>query len=181
MGLDFQAIAPKWDEKSHSRFKEAGASPSRVAQWLAKKKAKSLVDDFPDHVLLGGDQIATVNSQILNKPGTPERAFEQLKTLSGQTHQLFTALALIYRGKIWEHVDITHLSMRRLPEETLMSYIKFDNPVDCVGAYKLEAGGAALFSSIQTEDPSAIMGIPLIKLIDILVDLGYPLNFRRYV
>ena len=175
MGLDFQAIAPRVDEDT---LKGSYSSPKQLAQFLATKKAQSLVEDFPNSILLGGDQVVALGSEIFDKPKTFDRAVEQLKTLSGHTHQLFTAMTLIYKGQVWEHVDRTDLSMRPLPLDTLLSYVRYDHPVNCAGAYKIESGGVALFHSIQTQDPSSVEGIPLLRLVDILLDLGYPLNFR---
>ena len=176
IGLEFESVPPLFDEAVEKRLDR---TPPQLAQALATKKAEGLANDFPDDILIGGDQVVALGSHIFNKPETSEKAVEHLKILSGQTHQLFTAMTLIYRKQKWEHTEITHLSMRTLSEKTIRAYVKFDHPVDCAGAYKLESGGAALFEAIQTKDPSAIMGVPLIKLIDILLKLGYPLKFRR--
>lgn len=175
LGLKFTPIAPKWNEEL---FKTSLSSAPQLAQTLATKKAKSLAQDFPDDILIGGDQVVTLGDHIFNKPQNLETALEHLKALSGQTHQLFTAITLIYQEQQWEHTDITHLSMRSLPEETLKSYLKWDQPFDCAGAYKIESGGYSLVKSIQTKDPSAIMGLPLIKLMDILIKLKYPIDFK---
>ena len=176
LGLEFKAVAPSFDEET---LKNTPGPPSQLAQMLARKKAESLVERFPEALILGGDQIAALGDHIFNKPGTQEKAVQHLKDMAGRTHQLFTAIALIYKGQVWEHIDVTTLSMRSLPEKTFQDYVQFDNPVDCAGACKLESGGMALCKAIETKDPSAITGLPLIKLTDILLEVGYPLPFRR--
>ena len=174
LGLKFKSVAPKWDEES---LKNPSSSPPALAQTLSTKKTESLISDFPNDILIGGDQVVALGNRIFNKPKSPEVALEHLKALSGQKHHLFTAITVIYGKQKWEHTDTTHLSMRPLPDETLRNYLKWDQPLDCAGSYKIESGGYALMQSIQTQDPSAIMGIPIIKLMDILLELKYPLTF----
>lgn len=174
LGLEFEAIPPQWEEES---LKKLALPPDQLAQTLATQKARSRVDHFPNDIVVGGDQVVVWEGRLFNKPGSPEKAVEHLKSLAGQTHQLFTAITLMYKGQVWKHTDTTHLSMRPLSEEVIRAYIKRDDPINCAGAYKLESAGMALFRSIQTKDPSAITGIPLIKLVDILLEIGYPLKF----
>ena len=160
MGLSFKVRSPKFDE---NQLKGSQLPPKELAEILAKKKAQSLAQEYPDDLILGGDQVVALENRIFSKPGTPEKAIETLKELSGKTHQIYTSIALIYKTGLWTHTDTTSVSLRSLTEERIRSYVLFDNPVDCAGACKWESGGIALFKSLQTEDPSAITGIPIIK------------------
>lgn len=172
LGLPFRAIAPACDEEA---LKVPGMDPEALAGRLARAKAESLRDAAPGAVILGSDQIAAIDGTILGKPGTPERAADQLAMLAGRTHVLVTAVAVVHAGGLAEHVDVTRLTMRPLSREQIARYVAADAPVDCAGAYKLEARGIALFSRIQSEDHSAVTGLPLIAVTSILASLGFPI------
>jgi septum formation protein len=110
---------------------------------------------------------------VLGKPGDAARAVEQLARLTGRTHHLVTALAVLHGGRTWRHTDVTRLTMRALAESDLRRYVELDRPFDCAGAYKLETHGIGLFSRIDSVDHSAITGLPLLALTGILVEIGY--------
>lgn len=175
IGLRFQAISAKIDEDS---LKDESLKPQDLCELLAKAKAKSLQDDFSDEIIIGCDQLVQFQSQILGKAHTVEKARAQLKKLSGQTHELITSMHILYKDQAITHTDITRLTMRPLSDQDINDYVMQDQPLDCAGSYKLEKAGISLFQSIQSEDHSAIIGIPLIALTDILLKLGHPLPFR---
>jgi septum formation protein len=112
---------------------------------------------------------------ILGKPGTPERAAKQLAQLSGRQHVLITAVVVQMGEKIMRHIDTTTLTMRTLSAAEIARYIAADQPLDCAGAYKLEARGITLFNRIISDDHSAITGLPLMAVTRLLGEFGYAL------
>jgi septum formation protein len=111
----------------------------------------------------------------LGKPGTPERAAKQLAQLSGRQHVLITAVVVQMGEKIMRHIDTTTLTMRTLSAAEIARYIAADQPLDCAGAYKLEARGITLFNRIISDDHSAITGLPLMAVTRLLGEFGYAL------
>lgn len=172
LGLPFRVLAPGVDEGA---FKDQGFEPRELAERLAWAKATSLARDWPEATLIGSDQLVAFEGRILGKPGTLEKAKDQLATLTGRTHELITALAVWHQGQVWTHLDQTRLTMRSLTLEEISRYVEADQPTDCAGSYKLEERGIALFDQIETEDHSAITGLPLIALTTILRRLGFPI------
>jgi septum formation protein len=171
LGLPFSALAPACDEEA---LKDPRWSPQETAERLALAKARSLADHHPGAVVIGSDQVCALGNDILHKPGTPDNAVRHLQRLSGQTHDLITALAVIAPdGSVRTHTDITRLTMRPLTAEALQRYVAADQPLDCAGAYKLELRGITLFSTIVSADQTAIVGLPLMALTGILTDLGF--------
>lgn len=174
LGIPFRALAPTCDEEG---LKDASLIPRELAERLAEAKARSLAGDLPDATIIGSDQVAALQHDnrwlILGKPGTPQRAVEQLSLLAGRTHLLITAMAVMHQGRIHRHTDLTRLSMRVLDRAQLERYVATDHPVDCAGAYKLELHGISLFDRISSEDHSAITGLPLIALGRILAECGF--------
>ena len=94
-----------------------------------------------------------------------------MQNLQGATHQLLTALCVVYKGSMVQHVDITELTMRSLTNSQIKNYVDLENPIDCAGSYKFEGLGISLFEKVQTKDPSAIVGLPLMALTQILEKL----------
>lgn len=172
LGIPFRCLTPRFDETS---FCSDGLDPLALAESLAVQKALSVEPEAPDSAIIGSDQLVSLDGTIYGKPGTAEKAVEQLVSMSGRSHQLFTALVVRYLGQTIRHVDVTILRMRPLPVDAIRHYVEHDKPYDCAGSYKLEEGGIALFERIETEDHTAITGLPLITLTSILRDLGYPI------
>lgn len=142
---------------------------------LAHAKAAAVSQANPDAIVIGADQLATIDGLILGKPGSPENAVQQLLKLAGRTHLLVTAMHVISPdGRNQQVLDQSQLTMRRLSKEALDRYVALDRPIDCAGSYKLEAAGIALFEQIQTQDHTAITGLPLLSLVRILEGLNYP-------
>ncbi len=166
--LPFEARAPRYDEP------DTGLSPLKTVQIHATSKALSLGGDFPDALIIGSDQLAALDDEILGKPRTEERARAQLARLSGRTHRLMTALAVFEpaSGRLETAVDVHELTMRPLSEENIRRYVERDRPLDCAGSYKLESLGIALFASIEGSDDTAVMGLPLRLLTRLLLRFG---------
>lgn len=168
--LTFKAISPAFDE-------EAARDPSLPAEKLAIKlargKAESVLNNHPSATVLASDQICSFGGKHYGKPGSPDNAATQLKRLAGGTHELVTAVCL-YRfdreGNVerQEHIDVTRLRMRNLAFDEIHRYLDIDAPYDCAGSYKLESLGIALFERIESADHTAIVGLPLMAVADML-------------
>lgn len=169
IGLSIRAIPPGVDEDA---VKAEGLAPQDLAQRLAYEKAAAVAAKEPAAIVIGGDQLVEIDGRALGKPGTEERAIEQLLLLSGRTHTLITAIAVVSGKEIGRHTDVTRLTMRSLDRAELERYVLADRPLDCAGAYKLESRGIVLFDRIESEDHSAITGIPMIALVTILRRMG---------
>lgn len=170
LGLPFHAVAPGVDE---DEFKLKGLAPRDLSEALARAKGAAIAAQFPDATIIGSDQVAEVDGLILDKPGTFEAAVIQLQKLAGKEHRLITAIAVIHRDMLVEHTDITTLTMRDLDKSSIRRYVEADRPLDCAGSYKLESRGITLFVKIDSQDHSAIVGLPLIALTTILRTLGF--------
>jgi septum formation protein len=170
LGIPFQAEKPSFDEdsvkKSHSHLKI-----DDLCRLLAKGKAQSL--STPENCVIGSDQMAVLEGQRLGKPGNYENALAQLLKMQGKSHELLTSVTVFFKGEEHSLLDRTILKMRPLASVEIEKYLKLDQPFDCAGSYKIEKHGISLFEKIQTEDFTAIPGLPLIKLGKILRELGY--------
>jgi len=176
-GIPFKAMSPKLDEQP---FKQKGLSPKALAATLAKEKAAAVAeqlskDDLKTSIVIGSDQVACLGDLIFNKPGSMEKAQQVLSKLSGQTHELITSVCLITDAKEEVFTNITKLKMRALEEPAIRAYLEEDKPFDCSGSYKLESAGIRLFESIDSNDFTAIQGLPMINLCSRLLALGFPL------
>lgn len=170
-GIHFRAEAPRVNEEE---LKPRGPKDlSELTRFLATEKAKSLSAEFPEAVILGSDQLVDLEGQRLDKPGSREGAIAQLKLLSGRTHRLITSLALLYKGNLLLFTDITSIELKALSEAQIAAYVDQDQPFDCAGSYKIEKAGMALVKSLQSSDPSAIQGLPLLSLARGLDELGF--------
>lgn len=171
LGIPVECIAPGVDEKA---IKIKLKDPKAIATTLARAKARAVCERHPEAIVIGGDQVAMIDDTILDKPGTPENAIQQLQLLSARTHELITAVCVMSPGeKLMEHADISRLSMRSLTDQAIENYIRRDMPIDCAGSYKLEAAGISLFHRIETSDHTAITGLPLVWLVSVLNELGF--------
>lgn len=172
LGIPYRSRSPGVDEDPfHRQFPD----PNDLTKRLAVAKATNLLPEESAATIIGSDQVVALNGQIFHKPGSPEWAVEQLEQLSGQKHQIVTALAVWHAGKTWTHVDVAEMSMRPLSREEIERYVAADLPIDCGGSYKIEQRGIALFDSIVAADHSAITGLPLMALVSILRAIGYPI------
>jgi septum formation protein len=170
--LPFKVISPGIDETA---LQESGLAPESVALQLAEAKAKQVLGRNRESIVLGSDQLVNLDGEILGKPGNQARAVEQLQKLSGKTHQLITAIVLVSAQKQLTHIDTTLITMRELNPQEILKYVRQDNPVDCAGSYKIEQLGTTLLTSIETKDPAAIEGLPLIALGELLRQFGFAL------
>ncbi|MBA2481162.1 MAG: septum formation protein Maf [Planctomycetes bacterium] len=172
LGVPFTVEAPRCDEEV-AKLEAPSRDPLALAAFLATTKAQSLAVVNPDSVIIGSDQVLALGDAVLGKSGDAAGATRQLTALSGREHRLITALTVVHGARSWSHADVTTMSMRTLSAEQIARYIAHDRPFDCAGSYKLESRGIALFERIQSEDQSAIVGLPLIALAKILIGIGY--------
>ncbi len=151
-----------------------GEPPMQLAQRLAGLKASAGAVNAAGKVVIGSDQVAALGSQILGKPGTVERAVSQLLQCSGQIVDFYTAVCVLGPGDSdrLEHLDTTRVHFRKLTKATARRYIEADQPLDCAGSFKAERRGVILLERIDSCDPTAIQGLPLIWLADALRQRG---------
>lgn len=172
-GLKFQAVAPRFEEVHNNHD-----DPAALALALARGKAMSVAADFPNAILIGSDQVVWFEKHILTKPGTPERALEELKKLRGRPHEFFMGLFLFHTGlQMSQEFVVNGTAQLRadLTDMELQRYIAVDDPVNCAGAAKIEGPGLMLFERMDCEDWTAIVGLPMIKLTSALRQWGYPI------
>jgi 7-methyl-GTP pyrophosphatase len=174
--VPFVTRAPGVDET-----REAGERPLALATRLALAKAVAVAAQLPDHWVIGSDQVAVrldlaSGEAVLGKPGTRERCIQQLMECSAQTISYFTAVALVKDGEPpIELVDTTKVRFRPLDAAVIHRYVDLEMPLDCAGGFKSEGLGIALCESIDSSDPSALIGLPLIRLSAALRQIGFQL------
>jgi septum formation protein len=169
-GLPFEKQDPAVDETQR-----AGESPRARAFRLSEAKAEAVANRFPQAIVIGGDQVPATSTTILDKPGNAANCREQLMLLSGSTAEFYTACTVrcLETGVKLSHVDTTAVKLRPLSDAEIERYIDREKPFDCAGGFKAEALGIVLFERIDTEDPTAIVGMPLIWLAGALRAVGF--------
>lgn len=161
LGLPFGVQAPEVDEARLPREK-----PSARATRLARAKADAVRARHPDACVIGSDQVAVVGRRILDKPGDAAACREQLEAASGKRIAFHTAVVVLGPGpdKAQHHVDRTYVRFRSLSARDISRYVELEQPFDCAGSFRSEGLGVALFEAIETRDPAALVGLPLIWL-----------------
>lgn len=170
LGLPFQTWSPDVDETAL----EKEPAPDLVER-LARLKAASAQDRFPDAVVIGSDQVAECDGEIVGKPGTADRAQAQLASFSGRTVRFLTAVHVRCGASAIEHDAVVETAavFRKLSGEEIERYIEQDQPLDCAGSFKSEQAGIGLLDALESPDPTAIIGLPLITVSRALRDLGF--------
>lgn len=152
-------------------------APAALALRLAVHKAQAIARTNPDHWVLGSDQVVAAGLKLLGKPGTRARAVSQLTLLSGKTVQFVTAVALVRKdGPARSALDTTVVRFRKLTAAEIEHYVDAEPAFDCAGSFKCEGLGITLCESIETRDPTALIGLPLIATRLLLADAGYVLS-----
>ncbi len=166
--LPFSVQAPRIDEHA-----QVGEAPQSTAVRLALAKAQAVAQQHPDAVVIGSDQVADVDGVALSKPDAHPAALAQLTRMQGRTVIFHTALAVIDpRGALQTDNVPTTVRFRALPATQLEAYLRADQPYDCAGAAKIESLGITLVESVTSDDPTALIGLPLIRLTTMLVACG---------
>lgn len=168
----FEQRAPGVDESPRP-----GEAPRERALRLAVAKARAAGAELRDALVIGSDQVAELDGRVLDKPGSAERAVEQLAACSGRSVRFHTALCLLDTrdGRAATHVDQTTVRFRALGHDEIVRYVEREQPLDCAGSFKCEGLGISLFERIDNEDPSALVGLPLIALARLLRAAGVAL------
>ncbi|KPX21733.1 Maf-like protein maf-1 [Pseudomonas syringae pv. delphinii] len=167
--LPFTCKSPDIDE-SH----RPGEAAHDLVQRLAREKAQALAGEYPGHLIIGSDQVAVLDGQILGKPHTFERALEQLTAASGSRVTFLTGLALLNSSTGECQVDCVPFTvhMRELDQASIERYLRAEEPYDCAGSFKAEGLGVSLFRSTDGADATSLIGLPLIRLVDMLIKEG---------
>jgi septum formation protein len=169
LGLPFSIEAPGVDEAA-----EAEEAPADRALRLARAKAAAVLERHPGSWVIGSDQVAIAAGRILDKPGDAARCREQLRASSGRSVEFHTAVVLVggEPETAREYVDRTVVRFRKLTDREIARYVEIEKPFDCAGGFRSEALGIALFRSIKSQDPTALVGLPLIWLAAALASAG---------
>jgi len=165
----FDCHAPEIDETPLKN-----ESPYNLVERLAVQKANAVSVEHPQSVIIGSDQLAVFDTQIIGKPGTQPAALKQLRLFSGQLIEFLTAVSVVCRESNFSehHIDITRVRFRTLQDEEIVRYLEKEKPFDCAGAFKAESLGITLFKHISSEDPTALIGLPLIQTAAMLRQAG---------
>jgi septum formation protein len=170
LGLPFEILVPAVDESPRP-----GETPARLVARLAAEKAEAIADRATAAVVIGSDQVAVHNGRVIGKPGTPAKARQQLLGFSGSRVDFLTAVSVrcADRGLRFDRTVTTEVRFRALSENEIARYVAQDHPVDCAGGFKSEAAGIALLQAMRSDDPTAIIGLPLISVAEALRAAGF--------
>jgi septum formation protein len=169
--IPFDVARPEVDETPHP-----GELPLALAQRLAAAKAATIATREGDAWVIGSDQVAELDGQPLGKPGGRDQALAQLAAMSGRNVAFRTALCVMHRDQGgFEAVDTTVVRFRSLAGDEIARYVDAEHPFDCAGSFKSEGLGIALFEAIETSDPTALVGLPLIATARLLRMAGFAL------
>jgi septum formation protein len=169
LGVHFSVADPEVSEE-----RRPGEAPENMAGRLAEAKARALANRFPDSLIVGSDQVAVSDGEILGKPLTHANAVRQLSALSGREAVFHTAVCVhnTRTGVTRVRVVPCRVTFRRLDDAAIERYLAREQPYDCAGSAKSEGLGIALIAKMDSEDPSALVGLPLIALVDLLHEQG---------
>lgn len=170
LGLDYVCVSPDVDE---SVFPEE--TPLDVCKRLARAKALAVAQAHPGSVVIGSDQVCDLDGVALGKPHTFEKAVEQLERMQSRRLVFHTAVCVVRAdGTLEETVSDTVITMRPLSRETIEDYVRREEPYDCAGSAKIEKLGIALMQSVSSDDPTSLIGLPLMRLTSMLANAGIP-------
>ena len=169
LGLPFEVVSPGVDETPLQ-----GELPKDLALRLARAKALKVAENFPDALVIGSDQVACCDDEMLGKPGTHENAVRQLARLSGREAVFITALCVHNTAttQTLHRIVCNPVSFRPLSAELIERYLRIEQPYDCAGSAKSEGLGIALIKKLGGDDPNALIGLPLIALVDLFLEHG---------
>ncbi len=168
LALPFSVDKPEVDETQL-----IGESPLANCRRLAFEKASAIATKHPDAIVIGSDQVLDLDGEAMSKPGDFDTALAQLKRCQGRTLVCYTALCVLAPERA-PRIDVvpTEICYRNLPDAALIAYLEREKPFDAAGSVKVETNGITLLSAVKSDDPTAIIGLPLIRLTDFLRELG---------
>ena len=163
-GLDFKVISSEVNEDILKQQMTEMPFEEQVVK-LAIAKAKEVSEQNQDHIVIGGDQMCVCNNSIFDKPGSVEKAVNNLQVLSGTTHYQYSGVCIFKNGELlWDYYEIVEMNMHKLSDEEIKNYVELENPIHAAGAYKFESLGCNLFSSVNGSSYT-IRGMPLLPLL----------------
>ncbi len=167
--LPFETLSPEVDESARE-----GETPRQLVLRLSEAKARAGADAFPDALIIGSDQLAVCEGDVLGKPGNHENACRQLARLSGRRVEFLTGLCLYDSASGEARTDLVpfSVSFRELTAAQIDRYLRAEQPYNCAGSFKSEALGISLFEAMHGDDPNALIGLPLIRLVSWLNEAG---------
>lgn len=171
LGWGFSTENPSVDE---APLKLLDLEPGDIALRLSRMKSEAVFVKNPTSCVIGSDQVCAIGKTIYGKPLSKDGAIRQLSEMNGKTHELLTAVTVTWPGGQTSFLNVTRLHMRELTVQEITRYVEKDLPHDCAGSYKLEEAGIKLFERIEMDDHTAVIGLPLIELSNVLLNLGYP-------
>lgn len=176
LGLPFEAVSPQVDETPG-----AHESPALLALRLSRAKAREVAARHPAAVVIGSDQVADLEGRPLGKPGTHPRAAAQLREMSGRTVVFQTGVAVVCRATGFEEASLVAATVRfrDLSPDEIEAYLAAEQPYDCAGSAKVEGLGIALLRAVESDDPTALIGLPLIRTAELLRAAGVPVLGRH--
>lgn len=165
LGLPFDCASPQIDESPLP-----GESAEALCQRLAESKARALADDYPDHLIIGSDQVLLLDGEPVSKPGAHSAAAAQLRRCSGQRIRFSTAVCLFNSKtkRLQTAIEPFEVIFRQLDDAAIERYLRAEQPYDCAGSFKSEGLGISLFAALQGDDPNSLIGLPLIRLCNML-------------
>ena len=169
LGLVFSAVSPNIDESAQGQ-----ESPPDLVVRLAEEKARAVADDYRTALIIGSDQVASIDGKTLGKPGSRSKAIAQLENASGKRVTFYTGLCLLNTatGGVQTVCQLFHVHFRELSREAIERYLDAEQPYQCAGSFKSEGLGIALFERLEGDDPNALVGLPLIQLVSMLAKEG---------
>jgi len=169
LGLNFITSSPDIDESALNN-----ETAEQLVQRLSEQKALKIAESYPDALIIGSDQVALLDGEILGKPGNHDNAVKQLTSASGKTVRFLTGLTLVNSksGQVQSLVETFDVSFKALSANQIEFYLQQEKPYQCAGSFKSEGFGISLFSKLEGEDPNSLIGLPLIRLIDLLNNEG---------
>lgn len=165
----FEALAPEVDEQA-----QPAEAPAALARRLALEKARAVAARHPDALVIGSDQVAELDGEAIGKPGTHARAVAQLRRMRGRAVVFHTAVAVVCQASGHEQVDLApvRVRFRDLDDASIETYLQLEQPYDCAGSAKCETLGITLLDAIDSDDPTALVGLPLIRTARMLRQAG---------
>ena len=170
LGVPFDVVSPEVDETPRP-----GETPAELVERLSIAKAQAVAQGRDTGLVIGSDQVAVIDDEVLGKPGSHEKAVAQLQRASGKRVTFLTGLALVNAasGRVQSEVAPFHVHFRSLTETMIENYLKREQPYNCAGSFKSEALGIVLFERLEGEDPNTLIGLPLIRLVRMLEAEGF--------
>ncbi len=167
--LPFETSSPDIDESPLD-----GEPPQQLVERLSQEKAAEIGRRYPAHLIIGSDQVAVINGKILGKPGSHEKAVQQLAAASGNSVRFFTGVTLLNSSTGESQTEMVpfQVHFRNLDSDRIERYLRAEEPYNCAGSFKSEGLGITLFERLEGDDPNALMGLPLIRLVSMLEQQG---------